>query len=196
MGSVQVSIPPPSNLPDPSEVVLVVIPTEQIKKTPLMLEIEDMGTIVRVVRWGELVSMVLNDSRVSEQSKWMMMLGMTVPTSPDVSAAEEAESDIRLDRVDHLLPVIEPMIRVLSVPAMVQMVSTMAHADTDPAGHVTPESAAIVSRSVTEALRQSVISVVSSLVDLDLLLINDLQQPGARCVDPSHDHDGDNEEDA
>jgi hypothetical protein len=195
MGSVQVSVPPPSNLPDPSEVVLVVIPTEQIKKTPLMLEIEDMGTIVRVVRWGELVSMVLNDSRVSEQSKWMMMLGMTVPTSPDVSAAEEAESDIRLDRVDHLLPVIEPMIRVLSVPAMVQMVSTMAHAETDPDGHVTPESAAIVSRSVTEALRQSVISVVSSLVDLDLLLINEQQQPGARCVDPSHDHDG-NEEDA
>lgn len=148
-------IPKPSGLPDPAEVVLVVIPTEQIKKTPLMLEIQDMSTLVRVVRWGELVSMVLNDSRVSELSKWMKMLGMTVPTSPDVYEAEVTESDIRLDRIDHLLPVIEPMIRVLSVPAMVQMVSTLAQAEIDGSGHVSKKTAATINEAVSEALRQT-----------------------------------------
>ena len=171
------SIPPPSNLPDPSEVVLVVIPTEQIKKTPLMLEIEDEGNIVRVVRWGELVSMVLNDSWVADLAKWMKMLGMSVSSSPDVYEAEVAESDIRLDRIDHLLPVIEPMIRVLSVPAMVQMVATLARAEMDSSGHVSKETAAAINAAVTEALRQSAVGVISALVDLDLLLINDLQQP-------------------
>ena len=170
-------LPKPSGLPDPTEVIMMVIPTEQLKKTPLMLEIQDMSTLVRVVRWGELVSMVLNDSRVADLAKWMKMLGMSVPSSPDVYEAEVAESDIRLDRIDHLLPVIEPMIRVLSVPAMVQMVATLARAEMDSSGHVSKETAAAINAAVTEALRQSAVGVISALVDFDLLLINDLQQP-------------------
>lgn len=168
-----------NKVPDPSDIVLMVIPTEKIRESPLLLEINDLSSMVRVVRWGELVSMVLHDSQISEHGKWAKLLGISVPSSSEVLEAEKAESEGRTEQVQHLLPVVDPMVQILAVPTLVGMVQTMADSDPDvnEDGEVNPSSVTAIGRALADALRQSIFSVLSVLVDFDLLLVNDLQRP-------------------
>lgn len=160
----------------------MVVPTEALKESPVLMEITDESALVRIVRWGELVSMVLHDSQIADLPKWAKVLGISVPSSEEVAEFERMESDARMDVVDHLRAVIQPMIQILAVPTMVSLIATMAanaDAEIDSETGRPLAAAAEVGISVSEALRQSMMSVLSVLVDLELISINDLQEPAA-----------------
>ncbi len=163
-------------LPDPSDVVMVVVPTEALKEAPILLDIEDISTLLRVVRWGELVSMILNDAKIADLPRWAKMLGIDVPTSQEVSEAEAEESLQRLERIEHLRPVLVPMIQILGVPTMASLMyelkSLLESKEAQDMSDLVSLGAAVV-----EALHQSTMSILSSLVELDLLVVNEFQTP-------------------
>lgn len=175
-------------VPDPSDVVLIVVPTEILKESPVLLEIEDVSNLLRVIRWGELVSMILNDASIADLPRWSRMMGIGVPSSKEVAEAEAEESLQRLERVEHLRPVLVPMIQILGLPTMVSIMGELKELMESP----DPDMTSLMSglgAAVVEALHQSAMSMISVLVELDLLVVNELQTPTTE-----DDEDDDKEE--
>lgn len=159
-----------TELPDADDIVMVLAPADRLDDDSVIDP--DQEPDVRVVRWGELVSGVLSDSGVAEISTWMRLFGMSVPSSTEVAEAESADSDLRVLRVTHLLLALEPMVRVLSMPVSHQVVSLMKKYADSPVEDLPAGDLAYINGTMNEALRCSVVGVLSTMVSMGLLTVN------------------------
>lgn len=161
-------------VPEPGDIVLMVVPYRDLEDGPEVLVVDsiDPSSGIRIVRWGELVSMILHDSQIKDIHKWSEMMGIEVLPSLEVLQEERRASNARLESVESLGLVISPMVQILSIPALVGLISSLAASEVSLDEGVSKKSLLQVGDTMVHALRLSILSVLSALIDLNLISVS------------------------
>lgn len=108
------------------------------------------------------------DSQVSEGDHISVLLGCS-PVSEDVAERELEESDSRVARVDHLIPV---MYAYCHAMAEGMVAHQQAHATEEELEQVPQEAWGATRKVFTQVALNSLLGAISQLTDLGLITIN------------------------